>query len=138
MEKTMTTLGEVAERIDRMSASCLDHYIPVSEIYFDSLEIVHFKNNVCPMKPIAQKAICNRLGIPYQYLSKCPPDIQALNLNHWIKEERNEELLFRFDKNDGHKRLFRPGQYRQSGRVYHQATGTKGDKVDRFKKQDNL
>jgi hypothetical protein len=100
MEKTLIKLGALAEKIDKMSASCLDHYIPVHEIYFDSLEIVHFKNNICPMKPIAQRAICNRLGIPYQYLSKCPPAIQGVNLNHWIRHERNEKLLFRLDNND--------------------------------------
>ena len=28
------------------------------------------------------------LGIPFQYLHRCPPDVQALNLNHWIMQER--------------------------------------------------
>ena len=49
------------------------------------------------MKPIAQQSIANRLGIPIQYLRRCPEDIQAINLNHWIKYEKNEELFFRFD-----------------------------------------
>jgi hypothetical protein len=100
MEKSMTTLGEVAERVNHLSKSCYDCNIPVSDITFESLENVHIGNEVHPMKTIAQREISNRLGIPFQYLSKCPADIQAVNLNHWIKEERNEELFFRFDGND--------------------------------------
>jgi hypothetical protein len=32
-----------------------------------------------------------------QYLNKCPGEVQAFNLNFWIKQERNPELFFRFD-----------------------------------------
>lgn len=49
------------------------------------------------MRPIAQQSIANRLGIPIQYLRKCPPEVQAYNMNHWIKEEKNEQLFVRFD-----------------------------------------
>ena len=27
-----------------------------------------------------------RLGIPHQYLRKCPSDLQAENINHWIEK----------------------------------------------------
>jgi hypothetical protein len=40
------------------------------------------------------------LGIPFQYLRKCPPEIQSLNLNYWIEHEKNEQLFFRFDGRD--------------------------------------
>jgi hypothetical protein len=49
------------------------------------------------MRPIAQQSIANRLGIPIQYLRKCPSEVQAYNMNHWIKEEKNDELFLRFD-----------------------------------------
>jgi Domain of unknown function (DUF932) len=44
--------------------------------------------------------MATRLGIPMQYLQRCPADVQAYNLNHWIMQERNPELLFRFDGNE--------------------------------------
>ena len=37
---------------------------------------------------------------PLQYLQRCPAEVQAYNLNHWIMQERNPELLFRFDGNE--------------------------------------
>jgi len=49
------------------------------------------------MRPLAQQAIACRLGIPIRYLRKCPPEMQAYNMNYWIKKEKNEELFFRFD-----------------------------------------
>ena len=93
----MTTLGRVSARVDQLSENCTDHLVPVKDISFDSLESVKISNEVHPMRPIAQQSITNRLGIPIQYLRKCPPEVQAYNMNHWIKEEKNEQLFVRFD-----------------------------------------
>jgi hypothetical protein len=93
----MTTLGKVSERVDQLSENCTDHLVPVKDISFDSLESLKIENQVYPMRPIAQQSIANRLGIPIQYLRKCPSGVQAYNMNHWIKEEKNEQLFVRFD-----------------------------------------
>jgi len=93
----MTTLEKVSVRVDQLSEYCTDHLVPVKDISFDSLESVKISNEVHPMRPIAQQSIANRLGIPIQYLRKCPPEVQAYNMNHWIKEEKNEQLFVRFD-----------------------------------------
>jgi hypothetical protein len=101
MNKNMTTLGKVAERVDEMSRNCVDKHIAVPEISFDNLESVKIGDTETHrLREIAQRSISNRLGIPYQYLKKCPHDIQALNLNHWIRHEKNNELFFRFDGDD--------------------------------------
>jgi hypothetical protein len=97
MQKNVTTLGKVTAKIDEMSKNCHDHLVPVRDISFDDLGSVRIANEVHPMRPIAQQSIAYRLGIPIQYLRKCPPEVQAYNMNHWIKEEKNEELFFRFD-----------------------------------------
>jgi len=103
----LTTLGEVAERVDSMSLECVDANIPVSDISFENIETVCIGNEKHIMKPIAQRSIAYRLGIPYQYLSKCPEDIQAINMNHWIQHERNDELFFRYNGNEV-RALFTP------------------------------
>ena len=95
--QTMTTLGKVNARVEELSRNCVDHLVPIGDISFDNLESVKIANEVHPMKPIAQQSIANRLGIPIQYLRKCPSELQAYNMNHWIKQEKNEELFFRFD-----------------------------------------
>jgi len=49
--------------------------------------------------PSAQRLFANRLRIPHSYLIRCPEELQAENLNHWIREERErrETLFCRFD-----------------------------------------
>lgn len=97
----MTTLEKVANRVDAMSQYCFDKNIDVSDISFDNLETMRIGNNEThPIREIAQRSICYRLGIPHQYLKKCPPDIQALNMNHWVPYEKNEQLFVRFDGNE--------------------------------------
>jgi hypothetical protein len=95
--QNMTTLKKVSARVDELSKNSTDHLVPVKDISFDSLESVKISNEIHPMRPIAQQSVANRLGIPIQYLRKCPPEVQAYNMNHWIKEEKNEQLFVRFD-----------------------------------------
>lgn len=96
----LTTLGKVFDRVDELSAGCYDLNIDVPDIAFDSLDLLRIAGEPHPVRPVAQRSISNRLGIPYPYLRRCPPDVQALNLNHWIKKEKNEKLQFRFDGQD--------------------------------------
>jgi len=93
----LTTLDKVSNRIDALSANCYDRNIDVPDISFDNLSIVSIAGEHHALMPIAQRSISNRLGIPYPYLKRCPEDIQAMNLNHWITKETNDQLLFRFD-----------------------------------------
>jgi hypothetical protein len=84
-----------------MSKNCYDKNVTVADISFDNLDIVRIGNNETHrLREIAQRSISYRLGIPYQYLRKCPPDIQALNMNYWIEHEKNDELFFRYDGDD--------------------------------------
>ena len=96
--KNITTLGKVAEKVDQLSRYCTDHLIPVKDnISFDHLETVRIGKEPHTLRPIAQQSIAFRLGIPIAYLRKCPPEVQAYNMNHWIEKEQNPELFFRFD-----------------------------------------
>jgi len=39
--------------------------------------------------------LSNRLRVPFSYLSRCPEDLQAKNLNYWIEQEqKNRQTLF--------------------------------------------
>ena len=98
--KSLTTLGKVNERVNELSKNCWDDFISRDDISFDDIESMPIEGEYFPLKPIAQRSIANRLGIPLNYLKKCPPVLQAMNLNHWIKEEKNNELFLRFDKSE--------------------------------------
>ena len=93
----ITTLGKVFNRVDALSQNCFDQHINVKDISFDNLDSVKIAGEAHPMRTIAQRSITWRLGIPFQYMRKCPPEIQSVNLNYWIEHEKNEQLFFRFD-----------------------------------------
>ena len=67
------------------------------EISFASLDRMRIGDDEHTLRYIAQKSICWRLGIPYNYLYRCPPELQAEQMNHWIKNEKREQLFVRFD-----------------------------------------
>jgi hypothetical protein len=95
--KGMATLGQVWNRVDELSRHCHDRLIRTPEIVFDNLQTVRLVGEPHKLRPTAQSLIASRLGVPMQYLNKCPGEVQAYNLNHWIRQERNPELFFRFD-----------------------------------------
>lgn len=97
---TMTTLGDVFERVHEMSLDNHDDYVRVKDLKFEGLETVLISDSPHSLRPIAQVAIANRLGIPLYYLKKCPAEIQRENLNYWLQHERNEQLFFRFRGNE--------------------------------------
>ena len=93
----ITTLEKVFNRVDELSQSCFDQNVNVNDLSFDNLDSVSIAGESHPLQTIAQRSISWRLGIPFQYLRKCPPEIQSLNLNYWIEHEENDQLFFRFD-----------------------------------------
>ena len=98
--KNLTTLGKVWDRVDEMNRYCHDNLIDVADISFDSLENMKIVNDQHNLRTIAQKSIAWRLGIPFNYLSKCPPELQAIQMNHWLEDEKNDQLFLRFDGMD--------------------------------------
>ena len=97
---SMTTLEKVHDRVKSMARFHEDRLIPVDDVSFADLERVCISGATYNMRPIAQQSICWRLGIPINYLRKCPPDLQQNHLNYWIRHEKNEKLFFRFDGNE--------------------------------------
>ena len=95
--QSLTTLAKVFDNVDKMATNCYDKFIPVSGLSFNSLDSVNIGSDLYTLGPVAQQSISYRLGIPFQYLRRCPPEMQSYNMNHWIKREKNDELFFRFD-----------------------------------------
>ena len=89
----------VIDKVNVMSANCFDETLPVMEMEFDSLNRMWIAGKDVEVLPSAQRLFANRLRVPYSYLSRCPSDLQAQNLNYWIEQEREkrETLFCRFD-----------------------------------------
>ncbi|MDX9786861.1 MAG: DUF932 domain-containing protein [Desulfobacterales bacterium] len=100
MVKT-STLETVINEVHQRSAQHYDEIVPVQDMTFDSLSQMWVSRRPVEVLPSAQRLLANRLRVPFSYLSRCPKELQAENLNYWIREEaRNRQTLFcRFDDN---------------------------------------
>jgi hypothetical protein len=89
-----TTLENVMAKVHEMSLNNWDDSIAIEDMEFESLDWLLIGNNVYEVRPSAQRLIANKLRIPLQYLSRCPSDLQAVNLNHWLREEERKRDSF--------------------------------------------
>jgi hypothetical protein len=94
MTKTVT-LETVIQEVHHQSANHFDETIPVQDMEFDSLSQMWISGRRLEILPSAQRLLSNRLRVPYSYLSRCPDELQARNLNYWIEQERRQrDTLF--------------------------------------------
>lgn len=97
--RTINTFESVINKVNEISANYFDETIPVTDMMFQSIDRMRISGKEVEVLPSAQRLFANRLRIPHSYLARCPEDLQAENLNHWIREERErrETLFCRFD-----------------------------------------
>jgi hypothetical protein len=95
----IANLETVINEVHQQSANHFDEVVPVNEMQFDSLEQMWIAGKQIEVAPTAQRLLSNRLRVPFSYLSRCPAELQARNLNYWIEQEsRQRETFFcRFD-----------------------------------------
>ena len=105
---SLRTLGDAEQHIKKITKNYYDESIPVKSLKFDNLNTVRIDGEKHTLRPMAQQGIAFRLGIPLSYLRKCQEELQAYNMNYWIKHEKNEELFFRFDADDNVRTVFSP------------------------------
>lgn len=93
--KTTATLETIIDRVHEVSANHYDEVIPVQDMEFDSLNQVWISGRRADILPSAQTLLANRLRVPLSYLSRCPAELQARNLNYWIEQEqKNRDTFF--------------------------------------------
>jgi hypothetical protein len=97
--RTINTFESLTKRVAELSAHHFDETIPVTDMKFHSIDRMWISGKEVEVLSSAQRLISNRLRIPHSYLSRCPEELQAENLNHWIREEheKRETLFCRFD-----------------------------------------
>lgn len=97
--RKIDTFESVIGKVNEMSANHFDETIPVTDMLFHSLNSMWISGKEVEVLPSAQRLFANRLRVPYSYLLRCPAELQAENLNHWIREEREkrETMFCRFD-----------------------------------------
>ncbi len=97
--RSIGTLESVIESVHEMSANYYDEKIPVTDMLFWGLGKMWISGKEVKVLESAQRLICNRLRVPLAYLSRCPRELQARNLNYWIQREAEKRatLFCRFD-----------------------------------------
>lgn len=89
-----TTLENAIIDVHQESVNHFDETIPVQEMSFDSLSQMWISGKQVDVAPTAQHLLSNRLRVPHSYLVRCPEELQARNLNHWIEQERQRRDTF--------------------------------------------
>jgi hypothetical protein len=92
--KATTTLGNLIEQVETMSAGNFDETVSLNEIEFGSLNEMWIGGVGVEVLPQAQRLLANRLRVPFSYLDRCPSELQAENLNFWLEQERKERNTF--------------------------------------------
>jgi hypothetical protein len=92
--KATTTLGNLIEQVETMSAGNFDETVSLNEIEFGSLNEMWIGGVGVEVLPQAQRLFANRLGVPFSYLDRCPTELQSENLNYWLEQERKERESF--------------------------------------------
>jgi len=97
--RAIDTFGIVIDMVQAMAANYYDETIGVGDMVFQDMKHMTIAGKEIKVLPSARRLFANRLRVPYSYLVRCPAELQARNLNHWINEEtRKRETLFcRFD-----------------------------------------
>ena len=92
--KVTTTLGNMIEEVEAMSAGNFDETVPLSEIEFESLNEMCIAGVGMEVLPQAQRLLANRLRVPFSYLDRCPAELQSENLNYWLEREKKKRETF--------------------------------------------
>jgi hypothetical protein len=100
--RAIDTFENVIGKVHGMSANYYDETIAVTDIIFQGIQHMLIAGKEVMVLPSAQRLFANRLRVPYSYLVRCPAELQARNLNHWIEQEaqKRETLFCRFDGNN--------------------------------------
>lgn len=93
-------IGESLEQAKRLAENYADETIRVDHMHFQDMEHLETDKSILTLRTTAQKQICERLQIPFSYMEKCEPTLQAININMRMdKVPPDKELLLRKDLN---------------------------------------
>lgn len=93
----LTTLEEIITKVCAMQMHQHDRVVDVRALRFLALDTVEIEGVCHPVNTAAQRRISEWLGVPYLYLRRCDPWLQAQNLNAWLVRNRQDRtMLIRF------------------------------------------
>lgn len=99
-------LGQVKEIVNQEDSKNYDLIVPGEDITLHTLDSIEACGWNLKMTETAQKHLCQRLNIPYSYLSRCDNDIQHENLEGWKHFLTGKDLRLRCNHEKGVRAIF--------------------------------
>ena len=69
--------------------------VDVQDVGFKDLDTVIVEGIPHELSRVARMQLTEKLGVPLRYLDKCPPSLQAQNLNYWLDRYPRYQFLIR-------------------------------------------
>jgi hypothetical protein len=92
-------LGDLEARLIERNRDFRDELVPVSALRFAESGRLALGRETYRLQGQALDQIAGRLRVPANYLRRCPAELRATNLNHWLNEVSGD-VLVRFDKHE--------------------------------------
>ena len=102
------TLNELAAEISRQNETKRDFLADSRKVYMDpntnnlevdlteaGADVQHVEE--FPVRPHAHGQLANILDIPKRYYDRMPPDLRAMNVNHWLRAEPKDRMIRTLD-----------------------------------------
>ena len=100
--RTLVPLPEVRDNLSRREDRMWDKTVPADRMSMDPDTgdmAVTVKSSTCsyPLQHQALSLLGQKIRVPASYLRRCPPELRARNVNHWLAELGDKDLFVRFD-----------------------------------------
>jgi len=94
-------LSSLLERLKQRETVFTDKLVPADDLTVDAgtghLVVRNGRSTEHPFQPQALQLLAGKLRVPHSYLTRCPPELRALNLNHWLRRQSCREFFLRLD-----------------------------------------
>ncbi len=90
--------GHAREIIHSQAEHHWDAFYSPNIIEFEDFDTIRIGSSEYEVGQHAKRLIGQRLGVPAPYINRCPPALQAENLNYWLRQQDKDiDLFCRFE-----------------------------------------
>lgn len=97
----LTSLSTVVDRLRDRAEAFSDKVVYAENLSVDdrtgNLLVQNGSIREHPFQPQALGLLAAKCRVPASYLVRCPPELRAENLNHWLRKKAGQRFLLRFD-----------------------------------------
>ena len=91
-------LGELHHRLERIKAHQRDEIRPATDLHLEEdTGFLRTNGSTHYLQPHARRLLAQKLRIPDSYLGRCPHELAAANVNHFLREKGSQPLMIRYE-----------------------------------------